>query len=91
MLIAPFLLFIAVAIKVTSRGPVVVKLERVSKGSVVNIYKFRTMIDGAHGMKASLAHLNERTDRFSRSGTIHVSREWENSCGCFVSTNFPSW
>lgn len=62
MLIAPFLLFIAVAIKVTSRGPVVVKLERVSKGSVVNIYKFRTMIDGAHGMKASLAHLNERTD-----------------------------
>ncbi len=62
VLIAPFLLFIALAIKLTSRGPVVVKLKRVSQGTVVNIYKFRTMIDGAHEMKVSLAHLNERTD-----------------------------
>lgn len=39
-----------------------VRLDRVSGGKVVTIYKFRTMIDGAHEMKPALAHLNERID-----------------------------
>lgn len=62
ILIAPFLIFITLAIKLTSKGPAVVKLDRVSRGTVVSIYKFRTMIHGAHEMKPTLAHLNERTD-----------------------------
>lgn len=61
-LLAPFLLIIAPAIKLESKGPVFVGLKRVSRGRVVSIYKFRTMIDGAHELKPLLKHLNERTD-----------------------------
>jgi len=61
-LIAPFLPFIAFAIKLETPGPVLVKLARVSGGKVIQAYKFRSMIDGAHIMKQKLAHLNERRD-----------------------------
>lgn len=62
LVIAPFTPFIALAIKLESRGPVLVKLERVSNGKLVRVYKFRSMIHGAHGLKPKLAHLNERRD-----------------------------
>ena len=39
-----------------------VKLPRVSKGTIVGVYKFRSMIKGAHELKGGLKHLNERTD-----------------------------
>jgi len=60
--IAPFTPFIALAIIIESGGPVFVKLPRVSKGSIVKVHKFRSMVQGAHEMKPSLAHLNERND-----------------------------
>ncbi len=53
---------IALAIKLESRGPVFVKLDRVSGSRIIQVYKFRSMIDGAHAMKRRLAHLNERRD-----------------------------
>jgi lipopolysaccharide/colanic/teichoic acid biosynthesis glycosyltransferase len=78
--LAPFLPLIVLAVKAESRGPAFVKLPRVSRGRVVLIYKFRTMVDGAHAMKPLLAHLNERTDgpffkikndpRLTRAGKI---------------------
>ncbi|HPC94841.1 MAG TPA: sugar transferase [Sedimentisphaerales bacterium] len=44
----PLMLAAAVAIKLTSRGPVLYSQERVGKGGrLFNLYKFRTMIDGA--------------------------------------------
>ena len=44
-------LFIAIAIKCESKGPVIFKQERVGKkGKVFKIYKFRTMCVGAEGM-----------------------------------------
>ena len=44
----PLMLVAAVAIKLTSRGPVLYSQERVGKGGrLFNLYKFRTMIDGA--------------------------------------------
>jgi len=44
----PFMLAAAVAIKLTSRGPVLYSQERVGKGGrLFRVYKFRTMIDGA--------------------------------------------
>lgn len=58
----PFLPFIALAIKAESRGPVFVRLRRVSEGRVFWLYKFRTMVDGAERMKASLMPRNERRD-----------------------------
>lgn len=61
-LISPLIPFIVIAIKLDSRGPVVVRLERVSADRVIRIYKFRTMIEGARAMEKSLAHLNERDD-----------------------------
>lgn len=58
--LAPALVLIAVAIKLTSRGPVLFAQRRVGQHGVpFTIYKFRTMVDGADAMKASLRHLNE--------------------------------
>ncbi len=61
-IILPFLPFIALAIKAESRGPVFVRLKRISRGKVFDLYKFRTMIEGAHGLKQSLLDRNERRD-----------------------------
>ncbi len=62
MTILPFVPFIALAIKIESDGPVFVKLERVSGGKSVSVYKFRSMVKGAHAQKPKLAHLNDRRD-----------------------------
>ncbi len=61
-LIAPLTPFIALAIKLDDRGSIFVKLPRVSEGKVIFVYKFRSMAHNAHLQKASLNHLNERTD-----------------------------
>ncbi len=53
---------IGLAIKLDSRGPVLVALERVSKGKIIKLYKFRSMIAGAHSQKVLLAPFNERRD-----------------------------
>lgn len=60
--VSPFVPFIAAAILWESPGPVVVKLSRVSRGKVIKVYKFRSMVHGAHAMKPDLSHLNERRD-----------------------------
>ncbi len=62
LIIAPLYPFIALAIKLTSRGPVFIELPRVSAGKVIYVYKFRSMIDDAHKLKWGLKHLNERKD-----------------------------
>jgi len=62
ILILPLWPVIALAIKLNSRGPVLVKLDRVSNGKTIKVYKFRSMTDNAHGLKPTLRHLNERTD-----------------------------
>ncbi|KKL96129.1 hypothetical protein LCGC14_1847560 [marine sediment metagenome] len=62
LFIAPFFPFIALAIKLEDRGPVLVKLDRISKRRVMKVYKFRSMVKGASEMKKNLSHLNERKD-----------------------------
>ena len=59
---APFLPFVAFAIKMETAGPVIVKLPRVSMGKVIYVYKLRSMIKDAHKLKAELVALNERGD-----------------------------
>lgn len=54
--------FIYIAIKLDDMGPVFVRLPRVSEGEEIMVYKFRSMVVGAHGQKKDLRHLNERTD-----------------------------
>ncbi|KKU76095.1 MAG: Exopolysaccharide biosynthesis polyprenyl glycosylphosphotransferase [Candidatus Giovannonibacteria bacterium GW2011_GWB1_47_6b] len=59
---AVFYPFAAFAIKLETHGPVIVKLDRVSAGKIIKVYKFRTMVENAHAMKPLLKNLNERRD-----------------------------
>ena len=61
ILLSPIFIITAIAIKLESKGPVFYVQERVGKnGKIFNIYKFRSMCDGAHDMVENLQHLNER-------------------------------
>ncbi|MFH1188771.1 MAG: sugar transferase [bacterium] len=62
IIIVPFVPFIALAIKIETQGPVIVKLGRISEGRRVEVYKFRSMIVGSARFKKNLVHLNERSD-----------------------------
>jgi exopolysaccharide biosynthesis polyprenyl glycosylphosphotransferase len=60
VLTSPLLIAIAVAIKLDSKGPVFFRQERIGlDGKPFEMIKFRTMLDGAHGMVSDLAHHNE--------------------------------
>lgn len=59
-LISPIMLAIVILIKLTSKGPVVFKQERVGlRGRKFYIYKFRTMVYNAEELKDKLVMLNE--------------------------------
>jgi len=61
----PFLLAIALAVKLESAGPVIyASLRAGKKGQKFVCYKFRTMVDGADGLKDFLRQFNERQDPF---------------------------
>lgn len=62
VLMSPIFALIALAIKLTSNGPVFVGLTRIgSKGKEFTLYKFRSMVDNAHEMKKELLEENERS------------------------------
>lgn len=60
LLLSPFFLLIAVAIKLESRGPVIYNAKRAGRGyRIFNFYKFRTMHQDADKRVAELNHLNQ--------------------------------
>ena len=60
VVLSPVLLFIALAIKFTSPGPVIFKQPRVGlRGRMFNLYKFRTMVADAEKLKKELEKKNE--------------------------------
>jgi lipopolysaccharide/colanic/teichoic acid biosynthesis glycosyltransferase len=62
LLISPFLLACALAIKVSSRGPVIYRSIRPGiGGSPFACFKFRTMYRDAHGQQSALEERNEAT------------------------------
>ncbi len=65
LLLWPLLLAIALAVKLESPGPVIYgSLRAGKKGQKFVCYKFRTMFDGADGLRDSLRQFNERQDPF---------------------------
>jgi lipopolysaccharide/colanic/teichoic acid biosynthesis glycosyltransferase len=62
VVLTPILVAVAVAIKLTSNGPVIFTQERVGLGGkTFRMYKFRTMIQNAEAQKQSLATFNEHS------------------------------
>jgi len=65
VVLAPFMLAIALAIKLTSPGPAIFRQVRCGlNGRRFLFYKFRSMCQNAEQLKASLAHLSTRQTAF---------------------------
>jgi exopolysaccharide biosynthesis polyprenyl glycosylphosphotransferase len=63
--LTPLGLVVALAVKLTSRGPVFFRQERVGRGGRrFSIFKFRTMVQHAEQLKPRLAARNEGADGF---------------------------
>jgi lipopolysaccharide/colanic/teichoic acid biosynthesis glycosyltransferase len=59
LLTVPLLLVIAIAIRLDTPGPVLLRQQRTGRGGArFTMFKFRTMVVNAEELKASLAHLN---------------------------------
>lgn len=54
--------FIAIAIFLEDGWPIFIKQKRVSKGKIINVYKFRSMVKNAGELKRNLLDKNERSD-----------------------------
>jgi exopolysaccharide biosynthesis polyprenyl glycosylphosphotransferase len=72
LLAAPFLLGIALAVRLTSRGPAFFRQERVGRaGETFRIWKLRTMFVGAEAERASLQRYNSHGE----TGVLFKIRE----------------
>lgn len=62
VVLSPLFLIVAAVVKMDSRGPVFARLERVGeRGARFTLFKFRSMVDGAHRLKDDLMRYNERS------------------------------
>jgi exopolysaccharide biosynthesis polyprenyl glycosylphosphotransferase len=60
IVLSPLLAVMALAIKLTSSGPIFFRQERIGReNEPFTLLKFRTMVDGADALKPTLQHLNE--------------------------------
>jgi len=74
LLLAPILLAIAVAVKLSSSGPVLFKQPRIGRhGKRFQMAKFRTMVQGADDLKDELRALNEADGLFKISNDPRVT------------------
>jgi exopolysaccharide biosynthesis polyprenyl glycosylphosphotransferase len=65
LLVSPLIVFIALLVKLDSRGPVFFRQPRIGKdGRRFSMLKFRSMVVGADEMKATLRDRNEATGLF---------------------------
>jgi len=71
IIISPILIFISLAIKLTSKGPVLFKQERLGKdGQVFKILKFRTMVVNAEKIGTGLFVKTESDNRITKVGKM---------------------
>ncbi len=54
--------FVGLAITLEDGFPIFMRLDRISEGKVIKVWKFRSMVKGAPDMKKELEKLNERKD-----------------------------
>jgi exopolysaccharide biosynthesis polyprenyl glycosylphosphotransferase len=65
VLLLPFMLLIALLIRITSPGPAIFRQERCGlNGRRFVFYKFRSMCDNAEELKGSVAHLSHKSTAF---------------------------
>lgn len=63
VVLSPLLVVIGIVVRIDSPGPAIYVQKRVGKkGRIFNLYKFRTMTEGADSMRESLRGLNEIKD-----------------------------
>ena len=76
VLLAPVLLALALAVKLTSRGPVFFRHERIGRaGRPFHVLKFRSMVDGAHKEVETLLDQSEGNDvQFKMKADPRVTR-----------------
>jgi exopolysaccharide biosynthesis polyprenyl glycosylphosphotransferase len=75
VVLAPFGLLVAIAIKLDSPGPVFFRQQRVGRdGRVFSMFKFRSMVDGAEAQRAALHSLNETDGLFKLREDPRVTR-----------------
>lgn len=71
IIISPILIFIALSIKFTSKGPVFFKQERIGRnGKVFKIIKFRTMVVNAEKLGDGLTVKSNNDNRITKIGKI---------------------
>ena len=75
ILTSPLLLVIAVAVKLSSRGPILFRQARAGRhGEAFEMLKFRSMVDGADERKEDLRHLNEAEGVFKIADDPRITR-----------------
>lgn len=69
IILSPFLLIFAIAIKLDSKGPIIFKQYRLGKfGKVFTIYKFRTMVVNAEHIGDGLSIKSDKDPRITKVG-----------------------
>jgi exopolysaccharide biosynthesis polyprenyl glycosylphosphotransferase len=60
-LAVPFLLLIALLVRLDSTGPIILRQQRVGEnGHLFNMYKFRSMVNGAERLQAQVNEINDK-------------------------------
>lgn len=62
VILSPLFVVMAAAVKTDSKGPILARLKRISGNREFNLLKFRSMVENAEELKASLVAYNERND-----------------------------
>ncbi len=89
--LSPVMLIAAIAVKTTSKGPVLYKSERMGiNGRPFPMLKFRTMVDGADSRSRLCSARNEGAGVLFKMKDDPRINPSESSCASTASTSFPS-